>query len=178
MLTKKILIIILTIASHVALAKSDCDIKTITTQGTTYISTEYKKSNTESEPQTIISGIFKFTWNGKALNVYRCSFNEFPPYVFNEKACKLRNDIDFSTRKAVLKNLQHDPILMASVKTDQDMLTLTLSSSIPNESKPGENKTTVVKLNGKTAEINGAKCSESQQAQQGGVKAKNSGSGR
>jgi len=178
MLTKKHLIIILTITSQFALAQNECDKKTITTQGTTYISTEYKKNQSDNEPQTIISGIFKFTWNGKALNVYRCTKNEFPPYVFNEKACTLRNDIDFTTKKAVLKNLAHDPVLMASVKTDQDMLTLTLSSSIPNESKPGENKTTVVKLNGKTAEINGTKCSESQQAQQGGVRAKSSGSGR
>jgi len=172
MLTKKNLIIILTIASHVALAKSDCDIKTITTQNTTYISTEYKKSNTEGEPQTVISGIFKFTWNGKALNVYRCSFNEFPPYVFNEKACKLRNDIDFSTRKAVLKNLQHDPILMATTKTDKDTLTLTLI-----DSKSSENKKTVVKLNGKTAEINGLKCSDSAQTPPNNTKSRSSGTG-
>lgn len=174
MLQNKFLVIIIpTVLSQLAFAKSECDKKTITTQGTTYSSTEYKKSSTDNNLQTVISGIFKFTWNGKALNVYRCTKNEFPPYVYLESACKPRNDIDFTTKKAVLKNIQHDPILMITAKTDKDLLILTINSKISEETK-----TTVVKLDGKTAKINGLVCSDDPQNTQTSSKPRESATGR
>jgi len=134
-------------------AQNQCPKKTIKTQGYSYTSTEYKK--TESV-QTIISGIYKITWNGKALNVFRCTDKEFPPYIYNEKKCVLRNDVDFSRKTAVLKNLSHDPILMVDAKTLDNNLTLTIHTLIEDES--GENKKTVVKLDGEVAKFDGKIC--------------------
>jgi hypothetical protein len=70
------------------------------------------ESETSVDSRTVISGIYKFVWNGKVLNIFRCSQQQAPPYLYDEKACEIKNS--FKSGNAVLKN-NIDPLITVSI---------------------------------------------------------------
>jgi len=75
------------------------------------------ESASKPNPRTIISGIYKFVWNGQTINVFRCSKNSSAPYFYNEDACTTNHA--FKPGGAVLKNSNGDVLIKVLIEGSQ-----------------------------------------------------------